>query len=122
VQGLTIQDAVRSVLAQYIGFSGRARRSEYWYWVLAAGIVGLVLFILGLAAKIFLVLYYIWALAILLPNIGVLMRRLHDTDRSGWWIFIGIIPIVGAIVLIVFTCQDSTPGDNRYGPSPKHAG
>jgi uncharacterized membrane protein YhaH (DUF805 family) len=116
---LNLQEAVRSVLGQYVGFSGRARRSEYWYWALAAGIVAVVLFLLSEAAKIFFVLYLLFGLAILLPNLGVLWRRLHDTGRSGWWVLIALVPIVGSITLLVFTCIDSTPGANQYGPSPK---
>lgn len=66
------------------------------------------------------VLGLILTLVFLLPSLAVTIRRLHDTDRSGWWILIGLIPLIGAIVLIVFACQDSQPGGNQYGPSPKY--
>jgi uncharacterized membrane protein YhaH (DUF805 family) len=68
------------------------------------------------------VLSYLVALALLLPSLAVTARRLHDTGRSGWWILIGIIPLIGAIVLLVFECQDSQPQTNQYGPSPKPLG
>ena len=61
-------------------------------------------------------------LAIVIPSIAVTFRRLHDTDRSAWWILIGLIPFLGALVLLVFTLLDGTPGDNRYGPDPKGVG
>ena len=62
------------------------------------------------------------SLALLLPSLAVNVRRLHDTGRSGWWILIGLIPVIGFIVLLVFECQDSQPGTNAYGPSPKEVG
>ena len=61
----------------------------------------------------------VWALATIVPALAVLIRRLHDTDKSGWWVLIGLVPFVGGIVLLVFTLQDSTPGDNKHGGSPK---
>jgi len=64
----------------------------------------------------------LYGLAVLLPNLGVSIRRLHDTSRTGWWLLIGLIPIIGAIVLLVFWVQDSQPGDNQYGPNPKRIG
>jgi len=63
----------------------------------------------------------IFALGALVPGLAVLWRRLHDTGRSGWWVLIGLVPLVGVIVLIVFLATDGTPGDNRYGPNPKAA-
>ncbi|RZQ56045.1 DUF805 domain-containing protein [Pseudidiomarina tainanensis] len=114
-----------AVLKKYAVFSGRARRSEYWFFVLFNVIIGFVLGfidgILGLGnpeAGVG-VLGTIYSLAVLIPSIAVGVRRLHDTDRSGWWLLIGLIPLIGAIVLIVFFVMDSTPGDNRFGPNPK---
>jgi uncharacterized membrane protein YhaH (DUF805 family) len=111
--------AVQSVLSQYVGFSGRARRSEYWYfflfYVIVAIVIGIIDAIIGST-----VLGVILSLAFLLPSLAVTMRRLHDIGRAGWWILIGLIPLIGAIVLIVFACQDSQPGENQYGPSPKY--
>jgi uncharacterized membrane protein YhaH (DUF805 family) len=121
--------AVRSVFSQYAGFGGRARRSEYWWFFLFSILVGVVTSILDIAlgtdfegsvtsSGLF---SLIANLALLLPSLAVAVRRLHDTDRSGWWILIALIPLIGAIVLLVFFVQDGTPGPNRFGPSPKHA-
>ena len=110
--------AVRSVFSQYVGFSGRARRSEYWYFFLFNVLVSIVFAIVDNAIGTP-ILGLVVSLALLLPGIAVTLRRLHDTGRTGWWIWIALVPIVGAIVLIVFLCQDSQPGENRYGPSPK---
>ncbi|KZE82677.1 DUF805 domain-containing protein [Paenibacillus polymyxa] len=106
-------------LKNYVGFQGRARRTEYWMFVLfsviASFIIGLIDGLLGLTP----ILTYIYSLAVLLPSLAVMARRLHDTGRSGWWILIGLIPLVGTIILIVFFCQDSQPSDNKYGKNPK---
>ena len=108
------------VLKKYAVFQGRARRAEFWYFVLFNFIISFVLaFIEGLLAENSGVLTGLYSLAILIPNLAVSARRLHDTGRSGWWLLIGLIPLIGAIVLIVFWCQDSQPGDNEYGPNPK---
>ena len=113
-------------LKNYVGFSGRSRRSEYWYFTLFYLVIAIVLSVLdgivfggSVDGKGTPVLSGLFMLAMLLPSIAVGIRRLHDTDRSGWWLLIGMIPILGAIVLIVFFVQDSKPGDNRFGPNPK---
>ena len=104
---------------KYVEFSGRARRKEYWMFtlfnILAMIAAGVVDGIIGTAGTI----YGLYGLAALLPGLAVSVRRLHDTDRSGWWILIAFIPVVGAIILLVFTCLDSTPGENRFGANPK---
>jgi uncharacterized membrane protein YhaH (DUF805 family) len=115
---MTFGTAVSSVLTQYTGFSGRARRSEFWWYSLFTFVVYLVVALLD-AALHTTVLGLIVALGLLLPSLAVTVRRLHDTGRSGWWILIGLIPLAGAIVLLVFECTDSEPGPNRFGPSPK---
>jgi uncharacterized membrane protein YhaH (DUF805 family) len=102
------------VLRNYAGFSGRAPRSEYWMFTLFNLIAGVLLMIIG-AVIHFPLLYVIYCLAVLVPTLAVASRRLHDTDRSAAWILIGLIPFVGAIVLLVFLCQEGTPGPNRYG-------
>ncbi len=107
------------VLKNYVGFSGRARRKEYWMFVLFNLIVSAGLVILEFILDIKSVLTVIYSLAILLPSLAVTFRRLHDTGRSGWWILIGLIPFIGGIVLLVFDCLDSEPNDNQYGPNPK---
>jgi uncharacterized membrane protein YhaH (DUF805 family) len=117
---MTFQEAVKAVLGKYADFNGRARRSEYWYWVLAVLVAEVVvLAIRSLSSGLGQILYVLLVLAVLVPSIAVGVRRLHDTGRSGWWLLIGLIPLIGAIVLIVFYVQDSAPGANEYGPSPK---
>jgi uncharacterized membrane protein YhaH (DUF805 family) len=114
---MSFQDAVKICLNKYVDFSGRARRSEYWWFVLFNVIVGVVAgiidAIIGTA-----IIQYLAFLALLLPNIAVSIRRLHDISRVGWWLLIDLIPFVGFIVLLIFFLQDSHP-DNQYGPSPK---
>jgi uncharacterized membrane protein YhaH (DUF805 family) len=112
-------DAVRSVLTQYATFSGRARRSEYWWFFLAYVVVSIVASIIDGILDI-MILEWILGLALLIPSLAVGARRLHDIGKSGWWLLIGLIPLVGAIVLIVFACQDSRPETNQWGPSPKY--
>jgi len=110
------------VVKKYAVFDGRARRKEYWMFLLFYIIIAVVLAIVeGLVGSPGF-LGMILALALLLPSIGVTIRRLHDTSRSGWWILIGFVPLVGGIVLLVFMCLDSTPGANAYGPNPKGEG
>ena len=109
----------------YADFSGRARRSEYWYFVLFYVLIDFGLAIvdritgLHAGASGVGVLVGIFVLAMLIPSIAVAVRRLHDTDRSGWWLLIALIPLIGAIVLLVFYVQEGSAGDNQYGPSPK---
>ena len=113
------------VLKKYAVFTGRARRKEYWYYFLINFVIITLLLIIdnmlgtldkdagmGLISGIY-------ALAVLIPGLAVAVRRLHDSDRTGWWVLIALIPIVGPIVLIFFLIQDSTPGENRFGANPK---
>lgn len=127
-----LSEAVKSVFSKYATFQGRASRSEYWYFylfniLLEIGllIVGFILgAILGDSAGAFAgmdcayVLLCIYGLIILIPNISVFVRRMHDIGRSGWWYWIAFVPIVGAIVLLVFLLTGSDRGDNQYGPEP----
>ena len=108
------------VLENYANFEGRARRSEFWFFELANVIVWLVLLILANIAGILGLLAIVYWLGILIPSIAVGIRRLHDTDKSGWWILIGLVPFVGGIILLVFMCIDGTRGTNQWGPSPKY--
>ena len=114
--------AVKSCFRQYVGFGGRAPRSEYWYFVLfyfvAAIVLSLVDGLLFGAAGHMSPLASLLTLALLLPSIAVAIRRLHDIDRTGWWILLWFVPIVGVIVLIVFFVQRGTTGANRFGPDP----
>ena len=108
-----------ATLKKYADFSGRARRTEYWLFVLFSMVIAMVLgvvdYVLGSPGIVGL----LFALAILIPSIAVAVRRLHDTDRSGWWLPIAFFPIVGTIVLLVFLLLDSNSGENRFGSSPK---
>jgi uncharacterized membrane protein YhaH (DUF805 family) len=112
------------VLANYAVFRGRAGRPEYWYFVLFNVIASILLAILDamigtvIGFEEFVLLGGIYALAVLLPSIAVTVRRLHDTDRSGWWFLISLIPFVGVIVLIVFMVKQGTAGPNRFGSPP----
>ncbi|MCF6204224.1 MAG: DUF805 domain-containing protein [Methylococcaceae bacterium] len=113
------------VLKKYAVFSGRAQRKEYWMFFLFNTIIALVLgFIDGVIGTFDFetglgLLGGIYTLAVLLPGIAVSVRRLHDTDRSGWWLFIALIPIIGAIIIFVFMVLDSKPERNQYGEYPK---
>ncbi len=106
------------VLKKYAIFSGRARRKEYWMFLLISCLISIALSIVTQAIKLEFI-STLYSLAVLIPSIAVTVRRLHDTNRSGWWILIGLIPIVGTIILIVFLAQDSSPGSNKYGANPK---
>ena len=113
------------VLKNYAVFSGRARRKEYWMFVLFNLIfiaVAIILDnILGTAYENvgYGLFYTLYALAVLIPSLAVAVRRLHDTERSGWFILIGLIPIVGGIWLLVLLCLAGTAGENKYGADPK---
>jgi uncharacterized membrane protein YhaH (DUF805 family) len=107
------------VLKKYAVFSGRARRKEYWYFTLFNLIIAFVLGLIDALVGTYGVLGSLYSLAVLLPTIGVSVRRLHDTGHSGWWLFIGLIPLIGAIILLIYMASDSQAGTNQYGPSPK---
>ncbi len=113
------------VLKKYAEFNGRARRKEYWYFMLFNFLISIFLAAIDFVSGSFNVetgvglLSGIYSLAVLIPGISVTVRRLHDTDRSGWWLLIPLIPIIGGIVLFIFMVQDSASGDNQYGPNPK---
>ena len=119
---------VKTVLTKYADFSGRADKSEFWYWVLFNIIIAIgINIIFGIFSAITdsptilmvgTILLIIWSLGILVPNLAVAVRRLHDTNRSGAWYFIAFVPLVGVIALIVFWVQDSYPGPNQWGPEP----
>lgn len=123
---MDFKTAVSTVLHKYVTFSGRARRSEYWWFFLFQVVVSVVASLLDTALfrsgdSTTGPISILAALALLLPSLAVTVRRLHDGGRSGWWILIGLIPLIGTIVLIVFLVKDSVP-DNEHGPSPKYSG
>jgi uncharacterized membrane protein YhaH (DUF805 family) len=113
------------VLKNYATFEGRARRREYWFFALFYVLVFIVLLTVdGVTGTInkevgLGLLSGVYILATIIPSFAVTVRRLHDTDRSGWWLLIGFIPVLGDFVLMVFACLDSQPGANRFGPNPK---
>jgi len=107
------------VLKKYTVFTGRAHRQEYAMFFIFNMIITIVIGLLEGLIGTFGVIGAIYSLAILLPSIAVSIRRLHDTNRSGWWILIGLIPLLGTIVLLVFMALDSQPDENQYGPNPK---
>ncbi len=106
------------VLKKYAEFNGRARRKEYWMFILFNIIIALVLGAVSgmLDAQILVMLY---SLAIIVPSLAVAVRRLHDTGRSGAWIFISLVPVVGGLIFLYFMVIDGQPGDNQYGANPK---
>ena len=106
------------VLERYAQFVGRAGRAEFWWFALANFIVSLILNMLGRASGLFLVLGLVYSLGVLVPSIAVGIRRLHDTAKSGWWLLIGLVPLVGFIILIVFFATQGAQGPNQYGPPP----
>lgn len=114
-----------TAIKKYATFSGRSRRKEYWYFCLFNILISLALgFIDGLTGNFdpntgYGLLGGIYTLAVLLPGIAVTVRRLHDTDRSGWWIFIMLIPLIGVLILLYFMISDSKAEVNKYGGNPK---
>ncbi|WP_053646308.1 MULTISPECIES: DUF805 domain-containing protein [unclassified Streptomyces] len=108
------------VLKKYAVFSGRARRKEFWMFTLFNFIAAVILAILDNVLGIQ-ILSLIYTLAVFLPALGVSVRRLHDTGRSGWWILIALVPLIGGIVLLVFNCLEGEQQQNAYGPNPKLA-
>jgi uncharacterized membrane protein YhaH (DUF805 family) len=113
------------VWRKFAEFGGRARRKEYWFFFLFNLIATVVLAVVDSVTGTFSeaiglgLLSGLYSLAVLIPYLAVTARRLHDTGRSGWWMLIAFIPIIGVIVLVVFLVLDSTPGHNEYGPNPK---
>jgi uncharacterized membrane protein YhaH (DUF805 family) len=112
---------LKVVKENYANFKGRARRKEYWMFALINMLFVFVVAIIDYFLGTFPIIYCIYLLAIVIPSIAVSVRRLHDIGKSGWWFFIGLIPIIGAIWLLVLLCTDGNPGENSYGPSPKAA-
>ncbi len=118
---MTFSQAISSGFKNYAVFSGRAARPDFWYFYLFTAIVGIgigvVEGVIGTAGVFggFGVITLIWSLAIFLPTLGLMVRRLHDADHSGWWFLIAFLPLIGAIVLIVFWATAGTQGDNKYG-------
>jgi uncharacterized membrane protein YhaH (DUF805 family) len=117
---MSFSEAVKDGFDHYAKFDGRASRSSFWWWVLFGIIVGVVASILDSAidATIFSIIV---SLGLLLPNISKGIRRLHDTGRTGWWLLIAFVPLIGFIVLLIFYLEKSDPAANEYGPAPDAA-
>jgi uncharacterized membrane protein YhaH (DUF805 family) len=116
----------KAVLKKYAEFKGRARRAEYWYFalfnIIFAIVAGIIDRIIDPGVKIsgyYGIIYILYALAVIVPSLAVVVRRLHDTGKSGWMILISLIPIVGAIWLLVLMIKKGDVGENKYGPDPK---
>ena len=121
------------VLQQYADFNGRARRKEYWIYNIINSIIGGLLFFLDRMLGTTIdsldlgegnslgILYLVYALFVFIPGLAVAVRRLHDVGKSGWMLLIALIPLIGAIWLLVLYLTDSNPGENKYGPNPKEA-
>jgi uncharacterized membrane protein YhaH (DUF805 family) len=123
-EDIKVMDNYVSVIKKYAVFSGRAPRKEYWMFFLFNVIISFVSGLLfgalkGMANIDLMMLMNLYSLAVLCPGLAVGVRRLHDTNRSGWWMLLGFIPFIGAIVLIVFLATDGTAGDNKFGPNPR---
>lgn len=122
---MSFPEAVRSALRQYATFTGRARRAEYWWFVLFTVLVSFVAALVDAslgtvdAATSLGVVGTLASLALLLPSLAVTVRRLHDSDRSGWWVLSFLIPLAGLVLWLVFMLADSNSHANRFGPSPK---
>jgi len=114
-------EAISSGFRNYVNFVDRASRSEFWYWFLfvflvaiAAGLIDLALLPNSAVHPI----SSLASLALIIPGLAVSVRRLHDIDRSGWWLLLGLVPLIGAIVLLVWYCTRGALGPNRFGPDP----
>jgi uncharacterized membrane protein YhaH (DUF805 family) len=121
---MSFTEAIKSGFSNYVNFTGRASRSAFWYWVLFNFLVGLAADAIDFStasddwtSSSFLA-SRLWSLVTLLPNLAVGARRLHDTNRSGFWLFIGLLPFIGWIWLIVLWCFKGTSGPNKYGADP----
>ena len=108
-------------LKNYTNFAGRARRKEFWMFVVVNAAISFILGIIGgiISSWAGNIISFIYALAVLIPSIAVGVRRLHDIGKSGWFYFLCLVPIVGAIILIVWACKPGDTGENEYGSDPK---
>lgn len=113
-------EAISDGFSKYATFSGRSSRSAYWWWTLFYVLIVIGASIVDAAIKTPAFVGLVW-LAFIIPNLAVLVRRLHDADHSGWWVLIGFIPLAGAIVLLIFACTASGP-PNKYGDGPDGRG
>jgi uncharacterized membrane protein YhaH (DUF805 family) len=127
---MDMKTAIQTVLGKYATFTGRAARPEYWWWVLTLVLLNIFLGIFNGAVVSPILGFEMFdsnadnpigqlvGLLLLLPNLAVAVRRLHDTDRSGWWLLIGLIPLLGFLILLFWLTRAGTPGENRFGAKP----
>ena len=115
---MSFGEAIASGFGHYVNFQGRAPRSEFWYWVLFVLILTIIASIVDNAIIGLPIVGTIVSLGLLLPGLSMSIRRLHDIDRTGWWVLIGLVPLIGAILLIVWACFRGTTGPNSYGADP----
>ena len=127
---MTFSQSIKSVFSKYADFSGRATRSEYWYFYLFNFLVVMVYFFAVITTAVtsgidssalsyLQAIYAIYALGVMIPSLAVTVRRLHDTGHSGWWIFLNLLLVIGSIVLFIWFITDSDPDTNEYGENPK---
>lgn len=115
---------LKVVKGNYANFKGRARRQEYWMFAFINLMIAVLLSIVDtvvFSAGNF-IFSSLYMLIVLIPGIAVAVRRLHDTSRSGWWMLLAVIPVIGVLALIIMMCVDSTPAPNQYGSNPKGIG
>jgi uncharacterized membrane protein YhaH (DUF805 family) len=112
--------AVKTCFNKYATFTGRAMRSEYWFFALFYVIVSVIAVAIDLLVlqNTLTIVYYIVAIFLFLPTLAVTVRRLHDTNRSGWWLFFAFVPLVGPILLLVWYCTQGSDQANRFGAAP----
>jgi uncharacterized membrane protein YhaH (DUF805 family) len=115
-------DYYKLAFQRFSDFTGRSRRSEYWYFVLFNMLVAIGLFVVDSLIWGYPILYFLYAIAVIVPSIAVAVRRMHDIGKSGWWLLITFVPFVGGIILLVFLATDSQPGPNQWGNNPKEVG
>lgn len=116
---ISFVDASRLFFQRAFDFEGRSSRAEYWW----AYLMGILLYlggsiVLGVLGQLGAIIFFLILLGMIIPGLAVVIRRLHDTDRSGWWILIGVVPLVGFIVMLVFMCTPGTKGPNKFGQDP----
>lgn len=111
-------EAVKSVFSKYATITGRACRSEYWYFSLFYFVVYVVLALISVILPFLVILSIVFAIAMIIPSLTVSIRRLHDRDQSGWWLLIGLIPMIGGIILLIWFALRGTDGPNDFGDDP----
>lgn len=122
---MVFTQSISSGFSNYVNFSGRSGRSEYWYWILFYFIGYVVLAIIGgiigamISETVGGIIPLLFGLAVFLPSLAVAIRRFHDIDKSGWWVLISLIPIVGFLIVLYFMVQPSDEGENRFGSVPE---